>query len=103
MMATIELTLHADREDYRRSFLLDGVEVVVRAYWLERCAAWYVDMLTPEERPLAIGVRLTPGAPLNVPRAGDGMPPGSFFCTGPDSYTFLDLGQQVGVSYIEAA
>lgn len=102
-MATITLTLHAQREDYRRAFLLDGIEIVVRAYWLERCAAWYVDMLTPEGDTLAVGVRLTPASVLDVPRAGDGWPPGRFVCSGPDAYAFGDLGQQVQVDYIEAA
>jgi len=102
-MATRTLSLHANQEDYRRAFLLDGVDVVVRAYWLARCAAWHVDLLTPENVPLAVGVRLTPGAPLNVPGAGDGMPPGRFIVSGPDAYTFADLGQQVTVDYVEAA
>ena len=99
----LRIPLDSTRERYSLTVTLDGVEVAMRVYWLERAAGWYVDLETPAGAVLASTVRITPGAPLAIPGAAVGLPPGTFLASGPDYYTRNDLGTQVTLDYVTAA
>lgn len=97
-MLTIPLDATNDR--YRLTVTLDGQDVGLRCYWLPRCAGWYLDLEHPDGEPIATGRRITPGAVVAFPGAGDGVPPGRFVARGPDRYGRDDLGTQVFVDYL---
>ena len=98
-----QIPLDARYDRYSLQVDLEGIIVGLRVYWLPRCAAWYLDVLSAAGVDVAVGARLTPGAPLALPAAWEGGPPGRFICSGPDVYTKQDLGVQVQVLYVTAA
>lgn len=97
------LPLDASAPRYRVVVTLDDVQVGILLYWLRRSAGWYLDLQTPDGDDLATGIRITPGAVLAVPAAGEGIPPGQFVALGPDAYGYDDLGGAVRVLYLTAA
>jgi len=99
----LQIPLDARYDRYTLQVDLEGVTVGLRVYWLPRVAAWFVDALSAAGEDVAVGARLTPGAPLALPAAWEGGPPGRFICTGPDGYTHDDLGVQVQVLCVTAA
>ena len=100
-MKKLPLTASPDR--YQIAVTLDGVDVGIRLAWLPRSAGWYATLLDAAGDAISLDARVTPGAPLAWPTAGDGFPPGRFIALGPDDYGRDDLGAQVGISYVTAA
>lgn len=99
----LRIPLDAKSDRYVFSLTLDGVACGLRCYWLPRTGSWYLDLLDASLEALAAGVRISPGASLAFPAAGDGVPPGVFVASGPSSYGHDDLGTQVFVDYVTAA
>lgn len=97
------LPLDAREPRYRIVVELDEVQVGIVVYWLRRAFGWYLDIQTPDGVDIATGIRVTPGAVLAMPAAGEGLPPGKLVALGPDAYTYDDLGTAVTVLYLTAA
>lgn len=88
---------------YRITTTVDGVDIGLRVYWLDRAASWYVDLETDAGVPIATGARLSPGAVVAFPGAGAGVPPGRFVTVGPEPYQREDLGTQIQLVYVTQA
>lgn len=87
---------------------LEGSIYTLRMVWSERLDAWLLDIMTNEGVPIAQGLPLRAGVPINnAVRHLPGMPPGLFVVydstqQGNDP-TFDDLGVRVLLIYLTAA
>lgn len=72
--------------------VIGGVEVLFTFRFLERCAAWYMDVQTTSEEYLLQGVPMVPGLPLTYRIRDPRFPSGDLFLTGKKPETLEALG-----------
>lgn len=77
----------------------------VRFTWRRRCAAWYMDLYTLDETPLAMGRRVSAGAsPLWGLVLDEALAPDGYFVVrGLDGYQREDLGTSLTVAFYTTA
>lgn len=84
-MAVVEIPITHEQPQHPARVELDGTEYRVRLTYRARLEAWYLDLYTADETPLALGRRLSPGGlPARV--VVDGGPPGLLYVPGDDPY-----------------
>jgi len=93
-MGQILSTFHA-LPDHTQTTTLGGTQYRVRLRWRQRLSGWYLDLLTLDELPIALGRRVsahwTPLYEINPP----GLPDGIMFVRGLDDYPREELGNTV--------
>jgi uncharacterized protein YigE (DUF2233 family) len=85
--------------DTVQAVTLDGTQFLLRLYWRDRLAAWYLDLSELDETPVLLGRRLSTGwAPLAGVKV-ENRPDGYLFVRGPAEYVRGQLGVDVHLSY----
>lgn len=92
-----------DRFFFERRFTLDGVPIILILRWLQRLERWSMQATDPQNNPLGIEQVACPGGTYAWDRLGDTTPGGLLLWLGPDPYGRFDLGNNLRLTYIEAA
>lgn len=58
--------------------VLDGTQYLLRFTWNDTAERWSFGLYTMQREPIAVGIRMVPRFPLNLPIAAAGFPPGVF-------------------------
>lgn len=91
-MATLELPVRQDLENYTFSTTLDGAAYTFDLVWNARSQAWFMSILDGESVPLLDGKKLTTGAQLNRDVQAEGVLRGSLIVVDTSG-----LGEEPGI------
>lgn len=104
MISTI--TTSQTLADYSERVVLDGSEFLLRLFWNQREAKWYLSIYDSSEAPIALGIKVVANRPLLSSVLSPNRPPGEIFATvldnGPDP-GFAELGGRVLLTYVDAS
>jgi hypothetical protein len=106
-MATLELPLRPDLDDYQFETELEGETYQFRVAWNPRAGAYFLSLLDGDENELKPGVRVVLGVPLYIRDTDARFPPGQLIAID-TSHTdvepaFGEFGRRVKLLYVEAA
>ena len=76
-MTRIDITV-PDYNDSFSSVVLDGTQYLIRFAWNDTAGRWSFGLYTMQKEPLAVGLRIVPGFPLNLQTVDDSFPSGIF-------------------------
>ena len=106
-MATLEIPLRPDLDDYQFETELDGETYQLRIAWNARALAYHLSVLDGDGETLKPGIRVVLGIPLGIRDTDARMPPGQIIAID-TAHTdvepaFGELGRRVKLLYVEAA
>jgi hypothetical protein len=73
----IEIPLLVDSPSYSQHVTLEGVVYTFEFRWNVRAGSWYMNLLTAEEDPIVMSVKVVPGFPLAWTSKDPRRPPGN--------------------------
>jgi len=63
-MAIVEIPISSDSGNYNFQTELDGTDYILRFRYNGRSTSWYMDMSTPENAPIIMGIKIVVGTEL---------------------------------------
>ena len=76
-MRRLEISVPDHNDSFSR-VVLDGKAYLLRFSWNDTVQRWSFGLYTVQKEPLAVGIRLVPGFPLNLQIVDDAFPNGVF-------------------------
>ena len=100
------LPVYAYMADHRYPITLSGEEFILRWYWLDRTASWYLNIYEVDGTEIATGIRVVVNFSLLKFRSDPRLPAGAMMAfdrsrANLDPEEQLDLGDRVVVLYYE--
>lgn len=88
---------------HRSTVTLELSQYRLRLVWMHRLQSWYLDLLTLEGTPLALGRRLSAGWSPNVGLVLEDGPPGLLFVRAADRFPREAMGKGAKLMYYSQA
>lgn len=99
-----ELPFDSISSNYSVGTVLDGDDFIFNVHWNARDAAWYMDILNPDEDVLYAGVKIVLGAFLGFRSIHEDMPDGVFYAIDTSQSNvdagYDDLGARIKVLFL---